>query len=161
MSEKRKFYLTKKGLGKIKEEYQKLLTLREIKFTKEAPPLLHSEEINAEYISFQEDFGYLKSRIAELEYILKNFELIKLPPKNERDKVYLGAMLKVELDDEIDEFTIVGTREVDIANKKISDESPIGKALIGHKVGDIVAIKTEMMNHTCKILGIKYNNHKK
>lgn len=157
MSEKRKFYLTKTGLQKIEEEYQKLLKLKKLKLKKEAPPFLHSEEINAEFVSFREDFEYLESRITELEYILKNFELIKLPPKNERDKVNLGATLKVELNDEIDEFTIVGTTEVDPANKKISDESPIGKALMGHRVGDTVVVKTEMINHTCKILRIKYN----
>jgi len=156
MSEKRKFYLTKEGLQKIKEDYQKLLKSKKLKPKKEAPPFLHSEEINAEFVSFREDFEYLESRITELEYILKNFELIKIPLEKERNKVHLGATLKVELGDEIDEFTIVGTTEADPANKKISNESPIGRALLGHKVGDTVAIKTETVNHTCKILRIKY-----
>jgi len=158
MIREKKFYLTKEGLQKIKTEYQELLKLKKIKLRKEAPPFLHSEEINAEFISFREDFDNLESRINELEQILKNYELIKHPSRREKDKVHLGATLKVELDDEIDEFTIVGTIEADPTNKKISDESPIGKALLGHKVGDQVVVKTEMVNHTCKILRIKYNN---
>ncbi len=158
MIREKKFYLTKEGLQKIKTEYQELLKLKKIKLRKEAPPFLHSEEINAEFISFREDFDNLESRINELEQILKNYELIKPPSRREKDKVHLGATLKVELDDEIDEFTIVGTIEADPTNKKISDESPIGKALLGHKVGDQVVVKTEMVNHTCKILRIKYNN---
>ena len=157
MAEKSKFYLTKTGLQKVKEEYQKLLKLKKLKLKKEAPPFLHSEEINAEFVSFREDFEYLELRVTELEYILKNFGLIKPPSLKERDKVCLGATIKVELGDEIDEFTIVGTTEADPTNKKISNESPIGKALLGHKVKDEIVIKTEMVNHICKILRIKYN----
>jgi len=94
MIREKKFYLTKEGLQKIKTEYQELLKLKKIKLRKEAPPFLHSEEINAEFISFREDFDNLESRINELEQILKNYELIKPPSRREKDKVHLGDQQK-------------------------------------------------------------------
>jgi len=156
MLKEKKYYLTKEGLKKIKEEYKRVLELKKKKSKEGVPPVLHSEELNTEFVSFQEDLEFLKSRIETFEDILKNFELIKIPPKRERDKVYLGAQTKVELDGEIDEFTIVGTLEADPAKKKLSDESPIGKALLGHKIGDKVVMKTEMVERICKILEIRY-----
>lgn len=157
MADSPKYYLTKDGLKEIKREYKGLLKMRKLKSKGDVPSVFHSEELSAEFVAFREDLDLLESRIAELEHILKNVELIKPPPPAERDKVHLGATLKVELDDEIDEFTIVGTLEADPSQKKISNESPIGKALIGHEVGDTVVTKTEMVNHVCKILEIKYN----
>ncbi len=154
------YYLTKEGLRGLKREYEELLKIRKLKSKGDVPSVFHSEELSAEFVAFREDLDLLESRIEELEHILKNIELIKPPSPKERDKVHLGATLKVELDDEIDEFTIVGTLEANPSQKKISNESPIGKSLLGHRVGDIVAAKTEMVNHICKILAIKYDNKK-
>jgi len=156
MEEDKKAYLTKDGLKKIKEEHQKLLNLKKAKTEEEAPLFLHSDEVNAEFLYYEENFEYLEKRIRDLEYALKNYELIKLPPKKERDKIYLGATVKIDLDNEIDEFTIVGTFEANPAQKKISNESPIGRALIGHKVGDKILIATNLINHICRILKIEY-----
>jgi len=156
MEENKKIYLTKNGLKKIKEEYQKLLKLKKTRTEEEAPLFLHSDEVNAEFLYYEENFEYLEKRIRDLEYALKNYELIKLPSKKERDKIYLGATVKIELDNELDEFTIVGTFEANPAQKKISNESPIGKALIGHKIGDKILIATELINHICRILKIEY-----
>lgn len=156
MPDSKKYYLTKEGLKGIKREYAKLLKLRELKLKEGVPAVLHSEELNSEFITYREDAELLESRIEELEYILKNFKFIRIPPRRERDKIHIGAMLKVELDEEIDEFTIIGTLEADPSQKKISNESPIGKALLEHKVGDTIVVKTEVVNHICKILEIKY-----
>lgn len=153
-----KFYLTKQGLKKIKDEYKELLKQKQLKIKRGVPLFLHSEEVDSEFISFREDFEQLELRIQELGRVLKNFELIKPPLKNQRNRVHLGATLKIDLDDEIDEFTIVGTMETDPVNKKISDQSPIGKALMGHRVGDKVVIKTSIVNHICRILKIEYNS---
>lgn len=157
MSEQ-KFYLTKQGLKKIKDEYKELLKQKQLKIKRGAPVFSHSEEVDSEFISFRENFEQLELRIQELNHVLKNFELIKLPSKAQRNRVHLGATLKVDLDDEIDEFTIVGTMETDPVDKKISNQSPIGKALMGHKVGDRVVIKTPIVNHICRILKIQYNS---
>jgi len=156
MIKKKKFYLTKNGLEKIKEEYKKFKELLRFKTQEETPTLLHSDDLSSTYLSFQEDLNLLKKRIFELENILKNAELIKIPPKEKQDVIGLGATILVEMDNEIDEFTLVGTIEADPSNKKISNESPIGKALINKKVGETIEIKTPIVKHICKILKISY-----
>ena len=156
MGEKKKFYLTKEGLKKIERDYENLKKIRLAKTKGEAPALFESDDLNPEYLSFREDLNSLELKMAELENILKNAKLIKLPPKNRRNAVNLGARVVVEIDGEIDEFKIVGTAEADPSNKKISDESPIGKALLGKKIGETAVIKTPIVNHSCKIKKITY-----
>jgi len=157
MAEEKKFYLTKEGLEKIKKEYQDLKGLKLAKTKGEIPKIWHSEDINPEYLSFREDLSFLETRIAELENILKNIDLIKPPPKEKRNIVNLGATVLAEIDGEIDEFAMVGTLEADPSNHKISNESPIGQGLLGRRVGETVVIKTPIVNHSCKIIKIKYN----
>lgn len=154
--EEKKFYLTEQGLERIKKEYQDLKNLK-LSMTKgEIPKIWHSEDLNPEYLSFQEDLSFLESRIAELEYILKNAELIKPPPKEKQNIVNLGARVLVEVDGQTDEFEIVGTLEANPALGKISNESPVGKALLGHKVGDEVIISSPIQT-IYKIKKIRYS----
>jgi len=150
-----KYYLTKEGLKKIEKEYKKLLKLKKQKSRGGAPSVLHSDELSAEFISYREDLDFLDSKIEELQHILKNYELIKSPPKKERNKVHLGAQVKVEVDGQIDEFIIVGTLEANPTLGKISNESPVGKALLGHKVGDEVVLSSPV-KVVYKIKSIKY-----
>jgi len=157
MSEIKKFYLTKEGLERIKKQNRNLRSLRLAKTNGEAPKIFESEDLNPEYLSFQEDLSFLESRIVELEYILKNTLLIRPPAGKKQNIIDLGATVTTELDGEIDEFTIVGSLETDPVNKRISNESPIGQALIGKRAGETVVIKTPIVNHSCKILKIKYN----
>ena len=155
MADREKFYLTKEGLEKIKKEYALLKELKRAKAKEEAPPILHSEDVNPEYLSFMEDFSALESRILELEHILKNFKLIKVPPKKQKEFVHLGATVLVESDGKEEEFTIVGKLETNPALGKISDESPLGKALLGKRVGDEVKIPN-LPKPVYKIKKIKY-----
>lgn len=155
MASDKKHYLTKEGLDRIKKEYQRLLKQRKIRIKKEAPPILHSEELNAEFVSFREDFEYIESRIAELERILNNFELVKSPPRKEKDKIQLGAKVVVEVDGQKDEFYIVDTLEANPSAGKISNMSPVGKALINKKKGEEVTISSPT-KVTYKIKEIKY-----
>jgi transcription elongation factor GreA len=150
-----KYYLTKEGVKKIKKEYARLLKMRKLKSKGGAPSVLHSEELNTEFVAFREDIDLLESRIEELEYILKNFQLIKPPPKKERNRVHLGAHVTVEVEGEKDEFTIVGTLEANPSVGKISNESPVGRALMDHKVGDEVIIGSPI-RVVYKIIKIKY-----
>lgn len=151
-----KFYLTKKGLSKTKEKYERLLNFKKVKVKEDTPSTWSSEEVNPEYLSFQEDMNLLDSRIAEYENILNNIELIKLPPKKERKVIYLGAKIKIDLDGKVDEFTIVGTLEADPIKNRISNESPLGKSLLGAKVGDDIVSKIESVKHRCRILRVQY-----
>lgn len=157
MAKERKFYLTEKGLDKIKKEHKELKNLKLSKTKGEVPRIWQSEDLNPEYLSFQEDLSFLESRITELEYVLKNVELIKSPQKDKQNLVGLGATVLVEMDGGMDEFKIVGTLEADPSEKKISNESPIGQALLGKKAGELIEIKTPIVRHSCKIIKIKYD----
>jgi len=153
--EEKKFYLTKEGLEKFKKEYRDLKNLKLSKTKGEIPKIWHSEDLNPEYLSFQEDLSFLESRIAELEYILKNTELIKPPPKEKQNMVNLGATVLVEVDGQNDEFMIVGSLEANPAIGKISNESPVGRMLLGHRVGDEVVVSSPIQT-VYKIKKIKY-----
>jgi len=156
MPEERKFYLTKEGLERIKKEYKDLRELRMAKAKGEVPKILQSEDVNPEYLSFQEDISFLESRITELDYILKNAELIKVPSKDKQNIVDVGATVTLqEPDGSLNEFMIVGTLEANPSGGRISSESPVGKALIGHKVGEEIVI-TSPIKVPYKIKKIKY-----
>jgi transcription elongation factor GreA len=152
----KKFYLTKEGLEKLKKEYETLKALKLSKLKGESPKILHSEDVNPEYLAFKEDIGFLENRILELEYVLKNFILIKKPPKEKQNVANIGATVTLEdSDGAINEFMIVGTLEANPSEGKISIESPVGKALLGKKVGDEVVI-TSPIKVVYKIKKIKY-----
>lgn len=135
-----KFYLTKQGLEKIKKEYENLLLLKQEKIHTETPVVFHSEELDTEFVAFKEEVEFLDTRIADLEYILNNVELIQEPSEKDRDSVQMGARVVVEVGGEDDEFILVGTLEANPTEGKISNESPVGKALFGKKIGSIVQI---------------------
>lgn len=154
----KKYYLTKKGIDRVKKEYKDLKRIRMAKTKGESPQLLQSDDLNPEFIVFREDLSFLESRIVELEHVLKNIELIKLPPKNQRNIVHLGATVTLEeADGEINEFTIVGTLEANPNEGKISSSSPIGKILLGHKVNETIEV-TSPIEIAYKIKKIKYSS---
>ncbi len=152
-----KFYVTRQGLEKVKAEYEKLLDFKRQKTMDEMPSLLHSEEANPEYLSFQEDMSLLDARLAEYENILQNAELIQKPSKEKQKEVGVGATVTLEMDGEVDEFTLVGTLEADPSQKKISHDSPLGQGLLGARLGDFIKVKASVVNHDCKILKIVYH----
>ncbi len=150
-----KFYLTKKGLEKIKQEYRNILLLKQEKIHTETPVVFHSEELDTEFVAFKEDIELLEAKIADLEYILNNVELIQEPSAEDRDSVQLGAKVVVEVDGEDDELILVGTLEANPIEGKISNESPVGKALFGKKIGDIVQLNSPLKTNY-KIKKISY-----
>jgi transcription elongation factor GreA len=95
---------------------------------------------NAEYDAAREDQGIVETRIAEIEDILLNAQIIGGPSKD--GKVSLGATVDLETEDKKVSYTVVGPVEADPLAGKISNESPIGEALIGKVIGDKVVIKT-------------------
>jgi transcription elongation factor GreA len=153
--EEKKFYLTKEGLEKIKKEYAYLKDLKISKTKGESPKILQSEDLNPEYLAFQEDISYLESRITELDNVLKNVELIKNPSKDKQNIVNLGATVLVEVDGQSDEFTLLGSLEANPSVGKISNESPVGKALLGHRPGEEVIVSSPIKT-IYKIKKIKY-----
>ncbi len=150
------FYLTKQGLRKLKKEYERLKKIRSSKLKAGIPKILHSEDVNPEYLSFKEEFNILESRLEELENIFKHAQIITPPPRNKRDVIDLGAKVVVEIDGQTDRFEIVGTLEANPILGKISNESPVGRALLGHRVGDEVCVSSPLQV-IYKIKEIKYS----
>lgn len=152
---KKSVYLTAKGLSEAKAE------LEFFKNTKRAQvaELIHQAREygdlaeNSEYDAALEEQAMVESRISELENILKSAKVIN----NQRteDFVVIGSTVKIEMDDGIDEFTIVGRVEADPSKKKISNESPLGLALVGAKKGETVDVATPIVRYKCKVLEIK------
>ncbi|MFZ3073863.1 MAG: GreA/GreB family elongation factor [Minisyncoccales bacterium] len=156
MLEEKNFYLTRQGLKKIKKEYEELKQIKLSKTKGEAPAILVSEDVNPEYIALQEDLGLLDIRLAEIEVILKNASIIKNPAKTAQASVGLGATVLVNINGKDSKFTIVGTLEADPDRGMISNESPVGKTLLGKKIGDLIKIDPSgKINY--KIKKIAYN----
>ena len=137
---KKEFHLTKEGVDKLKDELEHLKGHRsevaeKLRVAREYGDL--SE--NAEYHDAREEQLQLESRISEVEHILKNVEIIDQPKK--KDVVELGNTVELNGSEEAKTFTIVGSVEANPLENKISNESPIGKALMGKKVGEKVSIK--------------------
>ena len=151
-----KFYLTKQGLKKLKKEYENLKNIRSSKIKAGVPKTLHSESVNPEHLSFKEELTLLESRLGEIENIFKHHKIIKIPPRNKRDVVDLGAKVLVETHGQTDKFEIVGTAEANPILGKISNESPVGQALLGHKIGDNVCV-TSSPEAIYKIKEIEYS----
>ncbi|MDD5433292.1 MAG: GreA/GreB family elongation factor [Candidatus Pacebacteria bacterium] len=140
-----KFYLTKEGLDKVQKEYKDLLSIKQEKMRTGAPVAFHSEELDTEFVAFKEDLELMEARINDLEYILQNYEIIKSPVGQEKETIQLGAKVSVDVDGQTDEFILVGTLEANPIEGKISNESPVGRALLGHKIGDIVQLNSPVI----------------
>jgi transcription elongation factor GreA len=150
---KKIYRLTQSGIDELKTELAALIGQRvhvaeRIKQARELGDL--SE--NAEYQTAREEQDRLESRISELDHILQNSQLIK-KPKND-GVVRLGSSVNLKNAGKPLQFQVVGTMEADPMHGKISDESPIGKALLGKKVGDKVEIKTPTGTHIYKIVQV-------
>jgi transcription elongation factor GreA len=151
---KKQYHLTKEGLAELKTELTELISRRSV-IAEEIASARSQGDLseNAEYHEAKEEQGRNEGRIEEIESILASSEVIEIPKDD--NKVRLGS--KVELKGEsgkTKEFQIVGTVEADPLNGKISDESPIGQALLGKKEGEEVEIKTPIETTVYKIADI-------
>jgi transcription elongation factor GreA len=145
---KKLFYLTQSGVDELKAEQSQLLAQRgPIAERLQAARAQGDLAENAEYIATREEQERTEGRIAEIEHILMNVDIIKKPRGDA--KVQLGSTVTLK-DGTTKVFQVVGTVEADPVNGKISDESPLGKAVMGKSVGDKVQIK----NTTYKIIKI-------
>lgn len=142
MAEDKIYYLTRDGLKRIKKEFEELQTIKLMKTRGEAPKILHSEDIDPEYLALQEDLSLLDIRLNELETILKNTQIIKTPSKAEQNKIDLGATVLVNINGADNELTIVGTLEANPAKGWISNESPVGQILLGKQAGQEVIVNS-------------------
>jgi len=151
----RSVYLTAKGLREAKEELE---SLKKVKRPQIADRIRQARDYgdlaeNSEYDAAIEEQALVENRIAELENILKSAKVIAATSTS--DFVVIGSTVKIEMDDGIDEFTIVGRVEADPAKKRISNESPLGSVLLGAKKGEEVEVATPIVRYKCKVLEIK------
>lgn len=142
MSEKI-FFITKGKLKELKKEHDELVAFEHSKVMgEEAPRMFESEDINPEFISYHQDLDALRLRIEELKDIFDHHEIIKNPHKDQQHIVALGAKVGMEVNGKHNEFVITGTLEANPDLGKISNESLVGKALLGHKIGDEILISS-------------------
>jgi len=150
---KKLYRLTREGVDELQAELEILVAKRAniadaIKTARELGDLAE----NAEYQSARAEQDRNEARISEIENILQNVEIIKRPRGD--SKVQLGSVVKLKNDGKTKEFQVVGTVEADPLNGKISDESPIGQALLGKKEGESVEIVTPADTTSYKIVDI-------
>ena len=151
--------ITAEGLQKLEEELaQRKGAIREeiLERIKEARAQGDLSE-NSEYDQAKEDQGKNESRIVELEQMIKTAVIIDTSASSKEGKVSLGCtvVLKDMETEEKESYTLVGTTEADPFENKISNESPVGKAVIGKKIGDVVIAVTPAGELSYKILEVK------
>ena len=152
-----KIYLTNEGFLEIEEELNHLKEVKRpevIKALKDARALGDLSE-NADYDAARNEQAIVEGRIKELELLLEKAELIE---KKDTDKVGLGTTVKIKYiddDDDVEEYRIVGSKEADPSNDKISNESPLARGVMGHKVGEVCTVESPNGNYSVEILEIK------
>lgn len=158
MSESKQVVLTYEGVKKIEQELEHLKTVKRKEITEKIKVAVSYGDLseNAEYDEAKNEQAFTEGRIATLENMLKSAKIID-DEDIKTDVVSIGATVKVldkEFGDEL-EFTIVGSAEADPAEMKISNEAPIGKGLMGAKVGEVVEIQIPDGTTSYEVLEIK------
>lgn len=156
MGNKNVVYLTQEGLDELKKELDELINIKRpenVQAIKEARALGDLSE-NAEYDAARNEQAQIEARIKQLEKMLENVSIIE---DVKTDKVTIGNTVSIKYieDDEEDEYKIVGSQEADPFESKISNESPIAKALFDHKVGDVVTVESPNGSYEVEIINIK------
>lgn len=160
MSEKKNL-LTYEGLKKLEDELQDLKAVKRKEIAQKIKEAREQGDLseNAEYDAAKDEQRDIEARIEQIEKILKNAEVV-VEEEVDLNKVSVGCkvrVLDVEFDEE-EEFKIVGSSEANSLGGKISNESPVGKALIGAQVGDTVQVETQAGVIEYKVLEIQRSN---
>jgi transcription elongation factor GreA len=149
-------YLTAEGLEKIKAELQELKGERRTELAARLRSAIQMGDLseNADYHKAKEDQAFLEGRIQELEYLVRNAVVIEKSAN--KGIVSVGSHVTIqEMDYPAETYHLVGPKEADPRNGRISHESPIGRALMDHRVGDVVDVETPQGKIKFKILKIE------
>ena len=157
----KKNILTYEGLKKLEDELENLKVVRRKEVSQKIKEAREQGDLseNAEYDAAKDEQRDIEARIEELEKILKNAEVV-VEEEADLDKVSIGCSVKIldcEFDEEL-EYKIVGSTEANSLKGKISDGSPVGKALLGKQVGDTVTVETPAGEFSYKVLSIHRAN---
>ena len=150
-------YLTAEGLQRLKKELEELKGPRRQELSARLRAAIQQGDLseNADYIQAKEEQGFLEGHILELEAILRNVVIIDEKPRI-REAVDIGAHITIQEEDYPPEtYHLVGPKEAAPDQGRISHESPIGRSLIGHRVGDDVIVETPAGQLHLKILKIE------
>ena len=155
MTDTKEIYVTNEGLEQMKKELEDLIQVKRpevIKALKEARALGDLSE-NAEYDAARQEQAQTEARIKELEAMIEHAVIIENVDTNE---VSIGTKVTIEYvgDDDTEEYSIVGVKEADPFNNKISNESPIARAILGKKIGDIVSVDSPNGTYDVKVVAI-------
>ena len=155
MTDTKEIYVTTTGLEEMKSELDNLIQVKRpevIKALKEARALGDLSE-NAEYDAARQEQAQTEDRIKELESMIEHAVVIENVDTNE---VSIGTRVTIEYvgDDDTEEYSIVGVKEADPFNNKISNESPIARAILGKKIGDIVSVDSPNGKYDVKVVAI-------
>jgi len=148
-------YISKKGLEKLKLELDEL---KNVKRKEVIERITRAKELgdlseNADYHDAKDEQGFIEGRILELEKMIKEAIIVKNNKKS--DVVDIGHKVKILCEGSEREYEIVGSNEANPADFKISNESPMGQAFLGRKVGDIVKFSVPKGEMECEILEIR------
>lgn len=146
--------LTKEGLATLKAEYDDLVTVKRPEAVARLAVARDQGDLseNSEYTDAKQALAFMDGRILELEEVLHGVKVITSHPKGQID---IGCKVTLHINGKKEEFMIVGEWEADPMSKKISHESPLGKALLGKKVGDKVEVEAPAGKILYKILHIE------
>lgn len=161
MAEVKKNILTEEGLKALESELQDLKVNRRKEVAQKIKEAREQGDLseNAEYDAAKDEQRDIEARIDEIEKILKNAEVV-VEEEVDLDKISVGCRVKIldmEYDEELD-YKIVGSTEANSLKGKISNESPVGKALLGAKVGEVVTVETQAGDLNYKVLEIQRSN---
>jgi len=151
-----RIYLTSEGAVKLQDELTELKGPKRKELAKRLRDAIQMGDLseNADYHKAKEDQAFLEGRIQELDYVLSKAEIVEDSASREEIRVGLKVTVQEEgIDPEV--YYMVGAKEADSRNNKISNESPFGKALMGHKAGETVVAETPGGKITLKILKIE------
>lgn len=151
-------FLTKEGFEKLQEELEYLQKVKRQEVAERLHEAMEGGELieNAEYEAAKNEQAFVEGRIQELDALLASAKIIEENGKKKKsDGVQLGSKVTIkEGNFEEETFTVVGVAEANPREGKISNESPIGKAILGHKIGEGVKVDTPGGTYTVKILKI-------
>lgn len=150
-------FLTKEGYQKLQDELDYLRTAKRQEVANRLHEAMEGGELieNAEYEAAKNEQAFVEGRIQELDLLLATAKIIEDNGKKKSDVVQLGSKVTIkEGNFEAETFTIVGAAEANPREGKISHESPIGKAILSHKVGETVKVETPGGTYNVKILKV-------
>jgi len=147
-------YLSRDGLEKLREELDEMVTVKRPEVANRIHDAKEHGDLseNAEYEDAKNEQAFVEGRIQTLEALIKNATIID--ENHSTDHVQIGSTVAVESPDGKEAFTIVGSAEAKPAEGRISNESPVGRALLGKKKGEKVVVKVPAGDFTYKIVGI-------